>query len=134
MANTENPVLDNQTKILHNQATLESNQHKILGNQEGLETNQKTIIDNQEAIKTNQASIVSNQEVIVDNQASIITNQKQIVENQSTLDAILQSQAYILNLVKKLSGQEESLEATTKFLEKLKGKSDSKTLASPQSL
>ena len=134
MANTEDQILDNQKKILHNQATLESNQHKILGNQEGLESNQKTILDNQEGIKSNQASIVSNQEVIVENQGSIITNQKQIVENQTTLDAILQSQAYILNLVKKLSGQEESLEATTKFLEKLKHKSDAKTLVGPQSL
>ena len=41
-------VLDNQTKILANQSTLEGNQGKILGNQHILETNQKTIIDNQE--------------------------------------------------------------------------------------
>jgi hypothetical protein len=39
---------------------------------------------------------------------------------QVTLNVILQSQAYILNYVKKVAGHEETLEETTKFLEKLK--------------
>ncbi len=106
MANSEEATLDNQKTILDNQ--------------EELLKNQSTIIKNQESILKNQDEIKSNQEVIVTNQSSIIDNQKQIVDNQVTLDVISKTQSYILNAIRKLSGETESPEETEKFLAKLK--------------
>ncbi len=82
----------------------------------------------------NQETLKGNQEVIVTNQASIISNQKQIVDNQATLEVVLQTQAYLLNLVRKLTGNEESIEETTKFLDGLKEAAQAKALAEAKGL
>jgi len=97
-----------------------SNQKTIIENQEALLKNQSTIIHNQELLLKNQTVITGNQEVIVHNQSSIVDNQKHIVDNQVALNAISKTQAYILNLVRKISGQPESQEETEQFLNKLK--------------
>lgn len=120
MANSDETLLQNQQTIIQNQEAILKNQESIIGNQQG-------ILSNQEGLR-------SNQEIIVKNQASIISNQKQIVDNQIALSVIAQSQAHILNLVKKLAGQEESLETTQQFLDKLKSEATEKTLTEPESL
>ena len=102
-------------------ATL-NNQKAIIENQEALLKNQATIIHNQEALLKNQTSITGNQEVIVHNQASIVDNQKHIVDNQVALNTISKTQAYMLNLIRKISGTTETQEETEKFLEVLKSK------------
>ena len=84
--------------------------------------NQKAILSNQETITKNQTSIIKNQEVIVGNQSSIIENQKQIADNQVALSVIRQTQAQMLNLLRKLTGDKESQKDTDKFLEKLTNK------------
>ena len=100
--------------------------------------NQKTIISNQEGLLHNQKTITGNQEVIVSNQASIISNQHHIVDNQVALSVISQTQSHMLNLIKKLAGQEESYEATVQFLDKLKADTEAtlkqKGLNEPQAL
>ena len=58
------------------------------------------------------------------NQASIITNQKQIVDNQVALNVLSQGQLYLLNYVKKIAGEKESLKTTGEFFEKLKAKAE----------
>ena len=105
---------------MENSEEVLSNQKTIIHNQETLINNQATIIHNQEALLKNQTDITGNQEIIVHNQAHIVDNQKQIVDNQVVLNAISKTQAYLLNLVRKISGQSESQEETEQFLEKLK--------------
>ena len=123
---------------MENSEEVLSNQKTIIHNQEVLLNNQATIIHNQEALLSNQVSITGNQEVIVHNQASIIGNQKQIVDNQVALSVISQTQAYLLNLIRKIAGQEESHEKTAQFLENLKIETEAsvkaKTLADPETL
>lgn len=123
---------------MENSEEMLSNQKTIINNQEELLKNQATIITNQESLLANQESITSNQEVIVHNQASIISNQKQIVDNQIALSVISQTQAYLLNLLKKIAGQEESHEKTVQFLENLKIETEAsvkaKDLAGPEDL
>lgn len=101
-----------------------SNQQTILDNQSAILNNQRTITDNQQAILNNQQTITHNQAIIVNNQGSIIVNQKQIVNNQVALSVISQSQAYVLNLVRKIAGKKESQKDTNKFLEKLRVKAE----------
>jgi len=100
--------------------------------------NQKSILSNQDTITKNQASILKNQEVIVSNQSGIIENQKQIVDNQVALSVIRQTQAQMLNLLRKLTGDKESQKDTDKFLEKLTSKTakslKGKKLTSPKKL
>ena len=120
MANSEEAILSNQKTIIENQEALLKNQSTIIHNQEALLKNQTDITGNQESLLKNQSDITGNQEVIVHNQASIIDNQKHIVDNQVVLNAISKTQAYILNLVRKISGQPESQEETEQFLNKLK--------------
>ena len=123
---------------MENSEEMLSNQKTIIHNQETLLNNQATIIHNQESLLGNQASITGNQEVIVHNQASIIGNQKQIVDNQVALSVISQTQAYLLNLIRKIAGQEESHEKTVQFLENLKIETEAsvkaKELAEPETL
>ena len=106
--------------------------------EETLLANQQTIIHNQEALLQNQAHIIKNQEVIVVNQTSIIHNQNQIVDNQVTLSVISSTQAHILNTLKKVAGEKESLKATNEFLATLKTKAEkavkSKKLTAPKKL
>ena len=100
--------------------------------------NQQTIIKNQESILKNQQSLLRNQEVIVTNQASIITNQTQIVDNQVVLNVIAATQAHMLNAIRKIGGEKESMKATTEFLAALKTKAEkgvkSKKLTAPKKL
>jgi hypothetical protein len=100
--------------------------------------NQKSILSNQDTITKNQATILKNQEVIVSNQSGIIENQKQIVDNQVALSVIRQTQAQMLNLLRKLTGDKESQKDTDKFLEKLTEKTakslKGKKLTSPKKL
>jgi hypothetical protein len=121
---------------MENSEEMLSNQKKIIDNQEEILKNQATIIHNQESLLDNQSSITGNQEVIVHNQSSIISNQKQIVDNQVTLSVISQTQAHLLNLVRKIAGQEESHEKTVQFLENLKIETEAsvkaKDLAEPE--
>ena len=123
--------MENSEEVLSNQKTIISNQEELL-------KNQATIIQNQESLLNNQASITGNQEVIVHNQAGIIGNQKQIVDNQVALNVISQTQAYILNLIRKVAGEEESHEKTVQFLENLRMETEAsvkaKDLADPETI
>ena len=100
--------------------------------------NQQVIIKNQESILKNQQDLLKNQEVIVTNQASIITNQIQIVDNQVSLNVITSTQAYMLNAIRKIAGEKESMKATTEFLATLRVKAEktvkSKKLNTPKKL
>lgn len=131
MKNSDNVIVGNQRKIL-------KNQNAILTNQKGIFKNQKGILGNQKGILGNQKGILGNQGVIVTNQASIIHNQKQIVDNQVSLSVMLQSQAYVLNLLKKIAGQGESQQKTEQFIKKLKANTEkslrSKKLSNSRSL
>jgi hypothetical protein len=106
MKNSDAAVLRNQKTIISNQKTIIVNQKKMMGNQGSIVSNQK--------------HIMGNQKVIVGNQSSIISNQKQIVDNQVALSVLSQSQALVLNLVKKVAGQTESQQKTNAYLSKLK--------------
>ena len=41
------------------------------------------------------------------------------MQNQVQLDSILQTQSYVLNLVRRLAGENETLEETSQFIENL---------------
>ncbi len=101
-------------------------QVRIVENHGIMLQNQIHNAENHEIVIQNQGTIIRNQEIIVNNQINIIKNQKQIVQNQVTLDVVVQTQIEVLNLLKKLSGQEESLEATNQFIEKLRETSTEK--------
>jgi hypothetical protein len=106
-------------KLLSEQDFLKEMQSRIVENYDIMIQNQQQNANNHEVVIHNQATIIRNQEIIVNNQINIVRNQKQIVENQVQLDVILQTQSYLLNLVKKLSGESESIEETNKFIEDL---------------
>ena len=107
-------------KLIAEHNFLKDMQERIVGNHDIMVENQKRNADNHDLVIQNQSTIIKNQEIIVNNQVSIIRNQKQIADNQITLSVMLQTQTHLLNLVKKLSGQEESLEDTDKFVQQLK--------------
>jgi len=134
----QDTIKGTQGAIVKNQDTIKGNQGTIVKNQDDLKANQKTIIKNQEAILKNQQSLLKNQDVIVANQASIITNQTQIVDNQVALSVISATQVHILNALRKLGGEKESLKATTEFLGTLRAKAEkavkSKKLSGPKKL
>ena len=67
-------------------------------------------VENHDLVIKNQSLIINNQDVIVNNQLNIINNQKKIVENQVTLSVILHTQAKVLFLLQKLTGEEITLE------------------------
>jgi hypothetical protein len=103
-------------KLLAEQDFLKEMQGRIVENYDIMIQNQRQNADNHEVVIHNQSTIIRNQEIIVNNQINIVRNQKQIVQNQVQLDVILQTQSYLLNLVKKLAGESETLEETTKFI------------------
>ena len=76
--------------------------------------------------------------MIVANQPAIITNQTQIVDNQVSLNVITTTQAHMLNVIRKITGEKESMKATTEFLATLRTKAEktdkSKKLSSPKKL
>ncbi len=106
-------------KLLAEQDFLKEMQGRIVENYDIMIQNQQQNADNHEVVIHNQTTIIRNQEIIVNNQINIVRNQKQIVQNQVQLDVILQTQAHLLNLVKKLSGQHESIEETSQFINDL---------------
>jgi hypothetical protein len=116
MKNLED-VLD---KLLAEHTFLKSMQATIVQNNDVILQNQRQNTDNHEQVIKNQSTIIRNQEIIVNNQMNIVRNQKQIVQNQVTLDVILQTQAHILNFVKKISGDTEPLANTEALIEQLR--------------
>ncbi|MER0441650.1 hypothetical protein [Emticicia sp. W12TSBA100-4] len=106
-------------KLLAEQDFLKEMQGRIVENYDIMIQNQQQNADNHEVVIHNQATIIRNQEIIVNNQINIVRNQKQIAQNQIQLEVILQTQAHVLNLLKKLTGENEALEDTTKSIENL---------------
>ena len=90
-------------RLLAEQDFLKEMQGRIVENYDIMIQNQQLNADNHEVVIHNQATIIRNQEIIVNNQINIVRNQKQIVQNQVQLDSILQTQSYVLNLVRKLA-------------------------------
>ncbi|MCU0467329.1 MAG: hypothetical protein MUF58_01910 [Arcicella sp.] len=107
-------------KLIDEQNFLKSIQERIVENYDIMMQNQKQNADNHEMVIQNQTTIIRNQEIIVNNQMNIVRNQKQIAQNQVTLDVIQQTQTHLLNIVKKLAGNEEALEATHEFVENIR--------------
>lgn len=106
-------------KLLAEQDFLKEMQGRIVENYDIMIQNQQQNADNHEVVIHNQATIIRNQEIIVNNQINIVRNQKQIAQNQIQLEVILQTQAHVLNLQRKLTGENETLEDTTKSIESL---------------
>ena len=111
-------------KLVDEQDFLKGIQGRIVDNYDIMIQNQQQNADNHQMVIQNQTTIIRNQEIIVNNQMNIVRNQKQIAQNQVTLDVIQQTQTYLLNLVKKLSGLEEPLENTQKFVEDIRKTSE----------
>ncbi len=103
-------------KLIDEQEFLKGIQGRIIDNYDIMIQNQQQNADNHEMVIQNQSTIIHNQEIIVNNQMNIVRNQKQIAQNQVTLDVIQQTQTHLLNLVHKLSGNQESIEATQDFV------------------
>ena len=106
-------------KLLAEQDFLKEMQGRIVENYDIMIQNQQQNADNHEVVIHNQTTIIRNQEIIVNNQINIVRNQKQIVQNQVQLESILKTQSYVLNLVRKLAGEQETIEDTNKFIENL---------------
>lgn len=125
-------------KLIAEHNFLKDMQQRIVGNHDIMIENQKRNADNHDLVIQNQTTIIKNQEIIVNNQVSIIRNQRQIADNQITLAVTLQTQTHLLNLVKKLSGQEESIEETERFIQALRNQTienlNNPSLNDPQTL
>jgi hypothetical protein len=106
-------------KLLAEQDFLKEMQGRIVENYDIMIQNQQQNANNHEVVIHNQSTIIRNQEIIVNNQINIVRNQKQIVENQVQLDVIIQTQTYLLNFVKNIAGEGESIEETGKFVKNL---------------
>ncbi len=106
-------------KLVAEHDFLKEMQGRIVENYDIMIQNQQQNADNHEVVIHNQTTIIRNQEIIVNNQINIVRNQKQIVQNQVQLDAILQTQSHLLNLVRKLTGEQESMADTNKFIQKI---------------
>ncbi len=111
-------------KLINEHDFLKQMQGRIVENYDIMIQNQRENANNHELVIENQTTIIKNQEIIVNNQINIVRNQKQIAQNQITLDVIQQTQTHLLNLVKKLSGEKESIEDTMQFVEQIREKSE----------
>lgn len=111
-------------KLVDEQDFLKGIQGRIVDNYDIMIQNQQKNAENHEMVIQNQSTIIRNQEIIVNNQMNIVRNQKQIAQNQVTLDVIQQTQTYLLNLVKKLAGNEEDLEVTKNFVSAIRKTSE----------
>ncbi len=111
-------------KLVDEQEFLKGIQGRIVDNYDIMMQNQQQNADNHEMVIQNQTTIIRNQEIIVNNQMNIVRNQKQIAQNQVTLDVIQQTQTHLLNIIKKLTGNEEPLEATKEFVENIRKQSE----------
>ena len=127
MKNIENLL----QKLADEHNFLKEMQSRIVENYDIMIQNQQQNADNHEVVIHNQTTIIKNQEIIVNNQINIVRNQKQIVQNQVQLDTILQTQAHLLNLVKKLSGQNEDFATTEGFIADLIEVRKAKALLKP---
>jgi hypothetical protein len=116
MKNIENLLHD----LLAEHNFLKEMQSRVVENYDILTQNQKHNADNHEVVVNNQTTIIRNQEIIVNNQISIIRNQRQIVQNQVNLDVMLKTQALLLNLVKKISGESQTITQTEEEIDKLR--------------
>lgn len=103
-------------KLVDEQDFLKGIQGRIVDNYDIMLQNQQKNADNHEMVIQNQTTIIRNQEIIVNNQMNIVRNQKQIAQNQVTLDVIEQTQIFLLNVLKKLSGEDETIENTKSFV------------------
>lgn len=103
-------------KLVDEQDFLKEIQGRIVDNYDIMITNQQQNADNHEMVIQNQSTIIRNQEIIVNNQMNIVRNQKQIAQNQVTLDVIEQTQIFLLNTLKKLTGSDETMAVTQKFV------------------
>ncbi|MCU0339594.1 MAG: hypothetical protein MUE30_06905 [Spirosomaceae bacterium] len=110
-------------KLADEHQILKEMQEKVMENYDLVTQNERQMAENQETVILNQKTIIRNQEIIVGNQTNIIRNQKQIVQNQVTLDVILQVQAQLLNLAKRLNGEVESIHDTEVHIEQLRDNS-----------
>jgi len=99
---------------------LKSIQLKMMDNHQILIDNSQHNFENMEVLTKNLGVIINNQEIIVNNQISIINNQKHIVSNQITLSVLLKTQTQILNILKKLNGESETIEQTQESILALK--------------
>ena len=99
---------------------LKSIQLKMMDNHQILIDNSQHNFENMEVLTKNLGIIINNQEIIVNNQISIINNQKHIVSNQITLSVLLKTQTRMLNLLKKLNGESETIEQTQESILALK--------------
>jgi hypothetical protein len=99
---------------------LKSIQIKMMDNHQILIDNSQHNFENMEILTKNLGVIINNQEIIVNNQISIINNQKHIVSNQITLSVLLKTQTQMLNLLKKLNGESETIEQTQESILALK--------------
>jgi hypothetical protein len=111
-------------KLVDEQDFLKGIQGRIVDNYDIMLQNQQKNADNHEMVIQNQSTIIRNQEIIVNNQMNIVRNQKQIAQNQVTLDVIQQTQTYLLNLVTKISGNQESIEDTQNFVANIRKQSE----------
>jgi hypothetical protein len=119
MKNVENLLQD----LLAEHSFLKEMQGKIVENYDIIARNQHQNSDNHAVVVQNQATIIKNQELIVKNQINIIRNQRQIVQNQVTLDVMLKLQAKIINTLKKINEDDETLAETEAMIENLKATS-----------
>lgn len=103
-------------KLVNEQEFLKGIQSRIMDNYDIMIKNQQQNADNHEMVIQNQSTIIRNQEIIVNNQMNIVRNQKQIAQNQVTLDVIEQTQIHILNILKRLKGEDETLQDTQKLV------------------
>jgi len=111
-------------KLIDEQDFLKGIQGRIVDNYDIMIQNQRQNADNHEMVIQNQSTIIRNQEIIVNNQMNIVHNQKQIAQNQVTLDVIQQTQTHLLNLVNRISGNEESIDTTQNFVANIRKASE----------
>lgn len=104
-------------KLIQDQEFMAKSQAQLFENLNIVVENLKHKSDQQSLIVKNQNLIIRNQEIIVDNQINIINNQKQIVGNQDQLHKISKILGLVLNLLRKLDGNKESLGDTYQFIE-----------------
>jgi hypothetical protein len=111
-------------KLINEHDFLKQMQGRIVENYDIMIQNQQQNANNHEVVIENQTTIIKNQEIIVNNQINIVRNQKQIAQNQVTLDVIQQTQTHLLNLVRKLTGENETFEDSEQFVAQIREKSE----------
>ena len=106
-------------RLIQDQEFMAKSQSQLFENLNIVVENLRHKSDQQNLIVKNQNLIIRNQEIIVDNQINIISNQRHIVDNQSSLVVISKLLGHILNKLKNIDGEKESIESTYLYLEEL---------------